>query len=225
MANPATQPTALPAGGASPCARPARRATPPNTQAAHGGVAGLFPPQTASLPASGGRRGARSHCGWLIPPSPQSTPRQGAQRHRLGSQEINYQSKIHHQRHPAPESPRRPTRQESDAPKYAGLSGRGGGVSLPKQPRSPQAAGVGGRGRIVDGSTTVTSEHPKTRSAATQAWLPGDQPSVKDPPPTPSTRPSPTAPDTPRVEFPPFSGVLTACDGEFHLGGAFVVHG
>ena len=27
------------------------------------------------------------------------------------------------------------------------------------------------------------------------------------------------------VELPPFSGVLTACDGEFHLGGAFVVHG
>jgi hypothetical protein len=27
------------------------------------------------------------------------------------------------------------------------------------------------------------------------------------------------------LEFPPFSGVLTACDGEFHLGGAFVVHG
>ena len=27
------------------------------------------------------------------------------------------------------------------------------------------------------------------------------------------------------LELPPFSGVLTACDGEFHLGGAFVVHG
>jgi hypothetical protein len=28
-----------------------------------------------------------------------------------------------------------------------------------------------------------------------------------------------------KMELPPFSGVLTACDGEFHLGGAFVVHG
>ena len=72
--------------------------------------------------------------------------------------------------------------------------GQGGGVFLPrlKTGRSPQGAGVGGRGRISGWLIPPPStENPKTRRAAPQAWLPRDQPPVKEPPPTPSTRPSP----------------------------------
>jgi hypothetical protein len=98
----------------------------------------------------------------------------------------------------APESPRRPTRQRESPPDKSCSTtpsrGQGGGVFLPSPKKRSLSPSGGRRGARAQRGWLIPpspSEHPKTRSAATQAWLPRDQPPVKEPPPTPSTRPSP----------------------------------
>ena len=72
--------------------------------------------------------------------------------------------------------------------------GQGGGVFLPsprKRSLSP-SGGRRGRGRISGWLIPPSpTENPKTRRAAPQAWLPRDQPVIKDHPPNAIHAPEP----------------------------------